>query len=98
MNKLTTLQELQDNVCEYHKDLMGFRLRVEDALWNDEAWLRQKMASLDAAFASRSSTFEGREELREEGWMLEDETDPHLKMLSDANKEARNARYKALMN
>lgn len=96
MSNQTSLQELQDTYSEYHKDLMGFRPHASDAEWSDEAWLRQRMSALDEHFKCREATFEGREQLREEGWVVAEETDPVLKAISEDNAAKRKARYAAL--
>ena len=86
-----SVDELQGYYSDFHKDFYGFRPRgfgsVED--WNNRDWLIAQIDRIHDAMDSMKSTFEGREELRQNGWLVE-ETDPELakqaKWLADERK------------
>jgi len=86
-----SVDELQGYFSDFHKDFYGFRPRgfgsVED--WNNRDWLIAQIDRIHDAMDSMKSTFEGREELRQNGWLVE-ETDPELakqaKWLADERK------------
>ena len=86
-----SVEELQGYYSDFHKDYYGFRPRgfgtVEQ--WNDRDWLIAQIEQIHGAIDSMKATFEGREELREQGWVVE-ETDPELakraKWLADERK------------
>jgi hypothetical protein len=86
-----SVEELQSYFSDFHKDFYGFRPRGfgTDEQWNDRDWLIAQIESIHGSIESMKSTFKGREELREQGWAVE-ETDPELakraKWLADERK------------
>jgi hypothetical protein len=80
-----SVEELQGYYSDFHKDFYGYRPRgfgtPED--WNDRSWLEEHITAIHLVMDSMKTTFAGREELRERGWVVE-ETDP---------EEARMARF-----
>jgi hypothetical protein len=78
MSDLTILEDLQSFWSDYYKDYYGFRPRfsTSDNL-NSVEWLKEQIADIDNQVLLRKQTFEGRESLREEGWIIK-ETDPEL--------------------
>jgi len=86
-----SVEELQGYYSDFHKDYYGFRPRGfgTPEQWNDREWLIFNIEQIHGAIDAMKSTFEGREELREQGWVVE-ETDPELakqaKWLADERK------------
>jgi len=83
-----SVEELQGYFSDFHKDYYGFRPRGfgTEEQWNDRDWLIAQIEQIHGAMDYMKSTFAGREELREGGWVVE-ETEPELiaqaKWLSD---------------
>jgi hypothetical protein len=86
-----SVEELQSYFSDFHKDYYGFRPRGfgTPEQWNDRDWLIANIESIHGSIESMKATFKGREELREQGWAVE-ETDPELakraKWLADERK------------
>ena len=86
-----SVEELQSYFSDFHKDFYGFRPRGfgTPEQWNDRDWLIANIESIHGSIESMKATFKGREELREQGWAVE-ETDPELakraKWLADERK------------
>ena len=82
-----TVEELQGYFSDFHKDFYGFRPRTlgSDEDWRDRAWLEEQINRIHDTMDVMKTTFAGREELRERGWIVE-ETDP---------EEARMAKFLA---
>ena len=86
-----SVEELQGYYSDFHKDYYGFRPRGfgTPEQWNDRDWLIAQIEQIHNSMDSMKSTFEGRESLREQGWLVE-ETDPELakqaKWLADERK------------
>lgn len=57
--------ELVDTLSDYHKDVFGYRLRMNGE--SREAVV-QELMYLDKYMEKMKSTPEGRDQLREEGW------------------------------
>jgi hypothetical protein len=74
---MTHLSDLQSYFSDYHKDFYGFRPRPTADLWNDATWLQKQIDYIDSAIERMKETFEGREELRCNNWIIE-EADPKL--------------------
>lgn len=68
--------ELGNLLSDYHKDVYGFRPRYE-GLYSDRTRMIEMLNGLDAHMERMKETFAGREQLREDGWFVE-ETDPEL--------------------
>jgi hypothetical protein len=66
-NEYTT-EDLDCILSDYSKDVNGFRDRTVS--YNDREALITKLESLDLYMESMKSTKEGRNRLREEGWVI----------------------------
>jgi hypothetical protein len=65
------LDELQSYFSDFHKDFYGFRPRFATAQqWNDSEWLITSIEGVHEVMDRMSSTPEGREQLRYEGWTI----------------------------
>ena len=65
------LDELQSYFSDFHKDFYGFRPRFATAQqWNDSEWLITSIEGVHEVMERMSSTPEGREQLRYEGWTI----------------------------
>jgi hypothetical protein len=65
------LDELQSYFSDFYKDFYGFRPRFATAeQWNDSEWLITSIEGIHEAMERMSTTFEGREQLRYEGWTI----------------------------
>jgi hypothetical protein len=63
------LDELQSYFSDFHKDFYGFRPRFATPdEWNDSKWLITRIEGIHEVMDKMSSTPEGREQLRNEGW------------------------------
>jgi len=63
------LDELQSYFSDFHKDFYGFRPRFATPdEWNDSKWLITRIEGIHEVMEKMSSTPEGREQLRNEGW------------------------------
>jgi len=63
------LDELQSYFSDFYKDFYGFRPRFATAeQWNSSEWLIMHIQDIHDVMEKMSSTFEGREQLRSEGW------------------------------
>ena len=89
MNYFDTLsvEELQSYLSDFHKDYFGCRPRsATRAQWDSREWLTTMINCIHGEIERMKLTFEGREELRINGWVVE-ETDPeltkHAKWLAD---------------
>jgi hypothetical protein len=80
-NHLLTLSvdELQGYFSDFHKDFYGFRPRhlISDSQWRNRDYLIAQINQIHDVMDSMKETFSGREELRQNGWVIE-ETDPEL--------------------
>ena len=73
-----SVEELQGYYSDFHKDFYGFRPRGADvAQWNSKEFLVAQINSIHNHMDQLKQTFAGREQLREQGWIIE-ETDPEL--------------------
>ena len=73
-----TVEELQGYYSDFHKDFYGFRPRRETAeQWSSKEFLVTQINSIHNQMDMLKETFAGREQLREQGWIIE-ETDPEL--------------------
>lgn len=86
-----SVEELQGIFSDFHKDFYGFRPRGfgTEQDWNNREWLQSQIDGIHNHFDQLKQTFAGREELRQNGWVVE-ETDPELakqaKWLADERK------------
>jgi len=73
-----SVEELQGYYSDFHKDLNGFRPRfASDTEWNSKQYLVTQINLLHDQMDLLKQTFKGREQLREQGWIIE-ETDLEL--------------------
>jgi len=73
-----SVEELQGYYSDFHKDLNGFRPRgATEEQCNSKQFLVTQINSLHDQMDLLKQTFEGREQLREQGWIIE-ETDVEL--------------------
>lgn len=61
--------ELVDVLSDYHKDVFGYRLRMNG---EPREAIIAELTQIDAYMDRMRSTPEGRAQLREEGWEFED--------------------------
>lgn len=78
------LAQLQGQYSDYHKAVFGNRPTVSDEQFQSLDWMESAWASLDQEMERRKATYEGREELRAQGWQIP-ETDPAIKQQLVAN-------------
>jgi len=84
-----TVDELQGYFSDFHKDRYGFRPRFgthED--WNNREWLEEQINYIHDEMDHMKTTFKGREELRRQGWVVE-ETDAELAKQAEWLKQER---------
>ena len=73
-----SVEELQGYYSDFHKDLYGFRPRGSTLeQWNSKQFLVDQINHIHNHMDQLKETFDGREQLREQGWIIE-ETDPEL--------------------
>ena len=72
------VEELQGYYSDFHKDFYGFRPRgASEEQWNSKQFLVEQINHIHDHMDMLKETFDGREQLREQGWVIE-ETDPEL--------------------
>lgn len=90
-----SVEELQGYFSDFHKDFNGFRPRFgTPEQWSDRNWLEAQINSIHDTMDKMRETFAGREELREQGWVIE-ETDPELAKRAAWLKQERDREYEA---
>ncbi len=68
-----SVEELQGYYSDFYKDLNGFRPRgATEEQWNSKQYLVFQINSLHDQIDQLKETFEGREQLREQGWIIEE--------------------------
>jgi hypothetical protein len=68
-----SVEELQGYYSDFHKDLNGFRPRgASEEQWNSKQFLVTQINLLHDQMDQLKQTFEGREQLREQGWIVEE--------------------------
>ena len=77
-NDMST-DELGGLFSDYYKDTHGSRPRFVD--FSDRAEVIRQLELLDNYHAKMHETFESREQLREEGWIIQ-ESDPELQKMA----------------
>lgn len=98
MNYLSkySVEELQGYFSDFHKSFFGFRPRTlgssED--WNNREWLETQINQIHDIMDKMKETFAGREQLRQDGWVVE-ETDPELAKQAEWLKKERDSEYEA---
>ena len=67
------VEELQGYFSDFHKDFYGFRPRFASAeQWNDREWLETEINTIHNVMDEMKETPAGRNELRANGWVVED--------------------------
>ena len=67
------VEELQGYYSDFHKDFYGFRPRGASLeQWNNKEFLLAQINSIHNHMDQLKETFEGREQLREQGWIIEE--------------------------
>ncbi len=73
-----SVEELQGYYSDFHKDFYGFRPRGSAVdQWSSKQYLVTQINLIHDQMDQLKETFEGREQLREQGWIIE-ETDVEL--------------------
>ena len=68
-----SVEELQSFFSDFHKDYYGYRPRfASNEEWNNRDWLIQHIDAIHASIDGMKETFSGREQLRSEGWVIEE--------------------------
>ena len=68
-----TVDELQSYFSDFHKDYYGFRPRfATHEQWNNRDWLVELIDGIHNAMDEMKKTPEGREQLRAEGWVIDE--------------------------
>lgn len=101
--EMTRLEALQSEYSDAYKEFNGFRPRgTSPNVWYSESALEDELKSLYAMQDSRmdwlKESFAGREQLREEGWYVEPESDPLLAQYSAWLAAEREREYLELYN
>ena len=67
------VDELQSYYSDFHKDYYGFRPRsATPEQWRSRDWLIESINGIHDAFDVMKKTSEGREQLRAEGWRIDE--------------------------
>lgn len=67
------VEELQGYFSDFHKDFYGFRPRFgRPEQWHDREWLETEINTIHNAMDQMKETFQGREELRRQGWSVDE--------------------------
>ena len=68
-----SVDELQSYFSDFHKDYYGYRPRfATNEQWVDREWLTKQINGIHDAMDELKKTPEGREQLRSEGWVIEE--------------------------
>jgi len=68
-----SVEELQGYYSDFYKDLNGFRPRcATEEQWSSKQFLVTQINLLHNQIDQLKETFEGREQLREQGWIIEE--------------------------
>ena len=68
-----SVEELQGYYSDFHKDFYGFRPRGANVdQWMSKPYLVDQINLLHDQMDLLKETFEGREQLREQGWIIEE--------------------------
>ena len=87
--------DLFSEVSDYYKEVHGIRPRW---VYGDRKAAIELYKSLDKHMAWLRGTFEGREQMRDDGWVVPAETDPELiqkAAWTKAERDRRNAEFEA---
>jgi hypothetical protein len=84
-----SLHELQSIYSDFFKDFYGFRPRgIDLSNWENREWMIYAINGIHDRMDALKETFEGREELRRSGWVVE-EADPELQKRADSFRKLR---------
>lgn len=68
-----TVEQLQGYFSDFHKDFFGFRPRyATPEQWRSREYLEAAINAIHNQMDRMKETFEGREELRRAGWVVEE--------------------------
>jgi hypothetical protein len=68
-----TVEELQGYFSDFHKDFCGFRPRyATPEQWRSREYLEAQITALHDTMDKLKETFSGREQLRSEGWVVDE--------------------------
>jgi hypothetical protein len=68
-----SVEELQGYFSDFHKDFYGTRPRWgTEEQWNDRSWLVTNIDNIHTAMDNMKKTYSGREQLRSEGWIIDE--------------------------
>jgi hypothetical protein len=69
-----SVAELQSYFSDFHKDYFGFRPRyATPEQWRDREYLEAGINAIHNTMDAKKLTFEGREELRAAGWVVNED-------------------------
>jgi hypothetical protein len=67
------VEQLQGYFSDFHKDFYGMRPRFgSPEQWRDREWLETEINTIHNAMDEMKETFNGREELRRQGWVIDE--------------------------
>lgn len=68
-----SVEELQGYFSDFHKDFYGYRPRfATPEQWRDRSWLVTNIDSIHNAMDKMKETYSGREQLRIQGWVIDE--------------------------
>ena len=68
-----SVEELQGYYSDFHKDYYGWRPRTASpAQWQSREFLETQINAIHDAMDAMKKTFSGREQLRSEGWVVDE--------------------------
>ena len=68
-----TVDDLQSYYSDFHKDFYGWRPRgATPEQWQDRGFLVDQINAIHDALDAMKKTFSGREQLRAEGWVVDE--------------------------
>ena len=68
------IDDLQSYYSDFHKDYFGFRPRSSTPeQWVNRDWLIEQISAIHNAMDEMKKTYGGREQLRAEGWQIDEE-------------------------
>jgi len=67
------VEELQSYFSDFHKDFHGFRPRfATPEQWQSRDWLIEQINGIHNVMDEMKKTYAGREQLRAEGWQIDE--------------------------
>jgi hypothetical protein len=90
MQEYTELECLQADYSDFYKAYHGYRPRfASPEQWASIEWLTAQMQSISDEMTQLALSFEGREFLRAQGWVIEKELDADMQQKADWLAEER---------